>query len=127
MPGHFPNAAVRHSIPGNHPRGNAMLTVAVMYPAAGSDTFDHGYYMASHIPMVRRLWEPMGLQNLQVLRGAMAPDGKTPTYTAIALLTFGDPDDFTAAAGRHGAEIFQDIPNFTDAKPVMQFNEAVPG
>lgn len=102
-----------------------MLTVAVMYPAAGGATFDHDYYMATHIPMVRRLWEPMGLQEVRVLRGAPAPDGAPPAYSTIALLSFTDPDAFTAAAGRHGAEIFKDIPNFTDAKPVLQFNESV--
>lgn len=104
-----------------------MLTVAVMYPAESGATFDHNYYMATHIPMVRRLWEPMGLQDLRVLRGAPAPDGAAPAYTTIALLTFSDPDAFTAAAGRHGREIFSDIPNFTNGKPVMQFNEVVPG
>lgn len=102
-----------------------MLTVAVMYPVEGATTFDHGYYMASHIPLVRRLWEPMGLQEVRILRGVQAPDGAAPTYTTIALLTFSDPDAFTAAAGRHGKEIFRDIPNFTDGKPAMQFNEVV--
>ena len=102
-----------------------MMTVAVMYPAAGGATFDHDYYMATHIPLVRRLWEPMGLQEVRVLRGAPAPDGTDPAYTTIALLTFTDPGAFTAAAGRHGAEIFKDIPNFTSGKPVMQFNEVV--
>ena len=103
-----------------------MLTVAVMYPAADA-TFDHDYYMASHIPMVHRLWGPMGLQEVRVLRGVPAPDGAAPTYTTIALLTFTDPDAFTAAAGRHGREIFKDIPNFTTGQPVMQFNEVVAG
>jgi len=102
-----------------------MLTVAVMYPAAGGAAFDYAYYMANHIPLVRRLWEPMGLQEVRILRGAPAPDGAAPTYILIALLTFTDPDAFTAAAGKHGSEIFKDIPNFTSAKPVMQFNEAI--
>ncbi len=104
-----------------------MMTVAVMYPATGGTRFDHGYYMDSHIPLVRRLWGPMGLQEVRVLRGAAAPDGAAPTYSVMALLTFADADVFAAAAGRHGREIFKDIPNFTDATPVMQFNEVAEG
>ena len=40
-----------------------MLVVAVMYPGSEDARFDHAYYMDSHMPMVRRLWEPMGLQS----------------------------------------------------------------
>ena len=104
-----------------------MLTVAVMYPAAAGATFDHDYYMASHIPLVRRLWEPMGLQEVRVLRGAPAPAGAAPAGPTKALVSVTDPAAVTAAPGRHGKEIFSDIPNFTNGKPVMQFNEVVAG
>ena len=58
-----------------------MLTVAVMYPTAAEATFDHDYYMATHMPLVRRLWGPMGLQDAQVLRGAPAPKAAaSPRY-----------------------------------------------
>lgn len=102
-----------------------MLTVAVMYPGADGATFDHDYYLAAHIPLVRRLWEPMGLTEVRLLRGAEGPDGTAPTYVMVALLTFRDADSFTAAAGKHGREIFKDIPNFTNAQPVMQYNQPV--
>ena len=102
-----------------------MLVVMVMYPDAGSSKFDLDYYMASHIPLVRKLWSPLGLSDIQVLRGAPGPDGAGPTYTAIALLTFTSMDAFGAAAGAHGTEIFADIPHFTDATPVIQFNTPV--
>ena len=102
-----------------------MTVVAVMYPGAGTSKFDLDYYMAHHIPLVRRLWSSMGLSDIQVLRGTDGPDGTPPTYTAVALLTFSSMDAFGAAAEAHGKEIFADIPHFTDAKPVIQFNEAV--
>ena len=100
-----------------------MITVAVMYPAG--DAFDLSYYMQTHIPLVKRLWEGMGLQNIQVLRGMPGPDGTGPVYSHLALLTFQSMDSFKAAAGQHGGEIFADIPNFTQAKPNIQFSETV--
>ncbi len=101
-----------------------MPVVAVMYPNADGAKFDHDYYMRSHIPMVRRLWSPLGLQDLRVTRGIAGPDGAGPPYMAVAQLTFASMDTFKAAVAKHGDEIFADIPKFTDAKPVMQFGES---
>ena len=100
-----------------------MPVISVTYPHGSGTKFDHGYYMQTHIPMVKRLWSPMGLQDLKVFRGVNGPDGAEPTYELVALLTFGSTEEFGAAAKQHGGEIFADIPNFTDAKAVVQFNE----
>ena len=102
-----------------------MTIAAVMYPATESGRFDLDYYMQNHIPLVRRLWEPLGLSAVSIMRAVPAPDGAAPAYTLTALLTFGSMSEFEAAAAQHGAEIFADIPQFTDAKPVITFNEAV--
>ena len=100
-----------------------MMVATVMYPKSAK--FDLAYYMSSHIPLVNRLWSPLGLQSLQVLRGIPGPDGGAPTYDFMAVLTFNSLDAFGQAAAKHGQEIFADIPNFTDAKPTVQLNETV--
>ncbi|GAC1337187.1 MAG: hypothetical protein NVSMB18_01620 [Acetobacteraceae bacterium] len=102
-----------------------MPVIAVMYPSAGGASFDEGYYMQTHIPLVRQRWEALGLTNISVMRGVPGPDGTAPTYTIVALLTFGSMDQFKSAAAQHGEEIFADIPNFTAGSPVLQFNEPV--
>jgi len=101
-----------------------MLVIAVMYPA-DRGTFDHGYYASSHMRLVHRLWEPMGLQGSKVMRGLPGPDGAPPAYTVTTLLTFDSMDSFKAAAAQHGAEIFADIPKFTASSPTLVFNEPV--
>jgi uncharacterized protein (TIGR02118 family) len=102
-----------------------MPVIAVMYPSAGGASFDEHYYMQTHMPLVRRLWGPLGLANATVMRGIPGPDGAAPTYMMTALLTFGSMDQFKTAAAQHAGEIFADIPNFTAAAPVIQFNEPV--
>jgi uncharacterized protein (TIGR02118 family) len=102
-----------------------MPVIAVMYPSTDGASFDEGYYMQTHIPLVRRLWESLGLKELSVMRGISGPDGAAPSYRMIALLTFGSMDQFKSAAAQHGKEIFADIPNFTGISPVIQFNDAV--
>lgn len=99
-----------------------MIVVSVLYPASGGETFDHDYYMRSHIPLVRQRWEGMGLQKVEVLRGMAGPDGGKPAFSTMALLSFTSMDAFKAAADAHGAELFGDIPNFTTAKPTVQVN-----
>ena len=57
-----------------------MIVVSVIYPAASGARFDYDYYMATHIPLVRRLWSGMGLQEVRVLKGNGTPDGGPPPY-----------------------------------------------
>lgn len=98
------------------------MIVSVMYPATGKK-FDLDYYLNKHVPMVRRLWGPLGLKGAQVLRGTGAPNGGA-TYQLMALLDFGSLAQFQEAAKQHGKEVMGDIANFTDVQPVVQFNEA---
>ena len=98
------------------------MIVSVMYPATGKK-FDLDYYLNKHVPMVQRLWGPLGLKGAQVLRGTGAPSGAA-TYQLMALLDFGSLAQFQEAAKQHGKEVMGDIANFTDVQPVVQFNEA---
>ena len=99
-----------------------MVVVSVMYPGASGESFDHAYYTGTHIPLVRERWGSMGLRDVRLLRGTGTPDGAKPPYSMVALLEFESMEAFGSAAAQHGAELFGDIPNFTDAKPVVQFN-----
>lgn len=103
-----------------------MVTVAVMYPGGDGTRFDHAYYNETHMPMVRRLWEPMGLQRDQVMRGQPGLDGAAPAYAVMTLLTFASMDNLKAAADQHGAEIFADIPKFYGGSPSLNFFEPAP-
>lgn len=98
------------------------MIVAVMYPAKPNGRFDLDYYMQKHIPLVKARWESCGLREVRVLRGTGAPGGEA-TYGVVALLRFGSMADFERAGREHGKEVLGDIPNFTDAQPVMQFCE----
>ncbi|MFL5110695.1 MAG: EthD family reductase [Microvirga sp.] len=100
-----------------------MIVVSVMYPGGADATFDEGYYLQTHIPLVRERWRGMGLSDVRLLRGAGTPDGGAPPYRVTALLTFGSLSEFQAAAQAYGGEIFADIPKFTNVQPLVQINE----
>jgi uncharacterized protein (TIGR02118 family) len=103
-----------------------MTTISVQYPATPGSKFDLDYYMRVHMPLVRARCAAFGMESDQVFKGAGGPTGKE-TYQITALLNFPALKNFIDAIGAHGAEIMGDIPNFTDTKPVIQFNEPVPG
>lgn len=101
------------------------MIVSVLYTLSLNDTFDIDYYIKTHIPLVKNLWGPFGLQNVQVLRGTGLISGAPSAYHLIALLDFISPDAFQSAAEKHGAQVLGDVPNFTNGTPIIQFNECL--
>lgn len=101
-----------------------MIVVSVTYPATAGTRFDLDYYRTKHMPLVHARWGAAGMTQAQLIRGTGAPGGGELAYHMIALLTFESPERFGQAAKQHGKEIMGDIKNFTDTKPVVQFNEA---
>ena len=98
------------------------MIVSVIYPKTETSKFDHGYYMGKHVPLVGRLWGPLGLRNTTVLRGTGSLGG-APAYELICLLDFTSQEAFNQAAAAHADEVMGDIRHFTNVEPSVQFNE----
>jgi uncharacterized protein (TIGR02118 family) len=49
--------------------------------------------------------------------------GSAPTYIAIGHLLFDSVEAFETAFAPHASEILADVPNYTNAKPVIQINQ----
>jgi hypothetical protein len=47
---------------------SSMMIISVLYPVGSDDTFDMDYYMSSHVPLVQRLLEPMGMRQARVMK-----------------------------------------------------------
>jgi uncharacterized protein (TIGR02118 family) len=94
-----------------------------MYHVGAGQKFDLDYYLKTHMPLVGRLWGPKGMKSSQVLQGVGTPGGGAVAQNIIALLDFESLEAFQAAARAHGKEVLGDVPNFTDAEAVIQFNE----
>ena len=99
-----------------------MVLISVMYPGGENATFDTAYYVERHIALVKERWGTMGLDGVQLVKAVATPDGSAPPFAVIALLTFRSLEAFQSAAQAHAAEIFADIPKFTNVKPVVQIN-----
>ncbi len=100
-----------------------MLKVSVLYPQAPNVQFDIDYYCNSHIPMVRdRLGDACRGVTVEAGVAGGEPDAPAP-FVAIASLHFDSLDAFTAAFGPHAEAIMADVPNYTNAQPLIQISE----
>lgn len=100
-----------------------MVKVSVMYPNSAGGTFDMGYYLNSHITMVR---EKLGgaLKGAAVEHGLSgAQPGSPPTYLVMAHLLFESVEAFQQAFGPHAQAILGDVPNYTNTQPTIQISE----
>ena len=100
-----------------------MILLCVLYPYVDGARFDADYYVDKHMPLVRaRLGS--ALKEFRAVRGLSGGEpGSAPTYQFMAMLTFESAEAMGAGLGRHGAELFADVPNFTDIQPIVQVSE----
>ena len=92
-----------------------MASFVVTYPPKDGARFDADYYVATHMPLVRDKWTQYGL----VSATALMPDGPNPAFLAVALLEFANAAARERCLGSpEAADVFGDVPNFTDIAPV---------
>jgi uncharacterized protein (TIGR02118 family) len=101
----------------------AMIKVTILYPNGPGTTFDMAYYTSKHMPMVQKKCAPACKSIAADLGIGGAEPGSKPAYIAIGYLTFESVDAFQKAFGPHAKEILADIPNYTNAQPVIQISE----
>ncbi len=100
-----------------------MIKVSVLYPYQEGVDFNMGYYLSSHIPMVR---QKLGAAcKGAAVEGGLAggTPGSHPTYVAMGHLLFDSVEAFQAAFAPHAAAIMADIPNYTAIQPTIQISE----
>lgn len=98
-----------------------MIRVHIFYPP--SSRFDMAYYCERHMPMVQaRIGAACTGFTVDAGMAGGAP-GSPPPYAAVGALTITSIEAFGAAMAQHGAEIMGDVPNYTDAQPVLQISQ----
>jgi uncharacterized protein (TIGR02118 family) len=100
-----------------------MIAVSVLYPNQPGLHFDINYYCTKHIPLVQELVGSALLKaHVEHGIGGMQPGAPAP-YLAIGQLFFESVEAFQKAFGPHLARIVADVPNYTNASPVIQISE----
>jgi len=93
-----------------------MIKVSVIYPAGEGKTFDMEYYRTKHMDIVQRVMP--GLVKIEIDEGVDGP------YLAMGHLFF-DSLEALGPAFADAGDAMTDVPNFTNADPVMQTSTVV--
>jgi uncharacterized protein (TIGR02118 family) len=100
-----------------------MIKISVLYPNGEGNVFDMKYYLAKHIPLVRRL-SGAALKRVEVEEGVGGlAAGSPPAYLAMGHLFFESVQSFQAAFEPHAEAITGDIRNYTNTQPTIQISE----
>jgi len=104
-----------------------MIKVSILYPYQEGGKFDFDYYLSRHMARADELFRAQaGYRGYGVERGlGGAAPGTPPAFTAMGHFLFDSTEAFAAAFGPNAAELQRDIPNYTDAKPVIQLSEVL--
>jgi uncharacterized protein (TIGR02118 family) len=99
-----------------------MIKVCVTYPNKPGSRFDAEYYLTVHMPMAARLLGPaLRSVTAEIGIGGEAP-GSSPPYAAIAGFTCDSIEAFLQTFKPVADRLQNDIPNYTDIEPVIQFS-----
>jgi uncharacterized protein (TIGR02118 family) len=102
-----------------------MIKLSVMYPNGDGKTFDMNYYLNTHIPLVAKLLgDAVKGATVEEGLGGVAP-GSTATYAAMGNIYFDSMESFQNSFGPNAPQILGDLPNFTNAEPVVQLSKVM--
>jgi uncharacterized protein (TIGR02118 family) len=103
---------------------HAKRCITVLYPNRLDVKFDFDYYQSKHIPLIKRLYG-RGIAKIELRRGVSTQDGSPIPYVAVINIWIGSQKAFDDATAKHAQELIADVPNFTNARPVIQIDEIV--
>jgi len=104
-----------------------VINVQIFYPPTPSGRFDMAYYCEKHMPMVKaRIGDACTGFSVDAGLAGGAPGAPAP-YVAVGTLHLTSVEALQAALAKHGAEIMGDVPNYTDAQPILQISEVKVG
>ena len=112
-------------LPHDNLQEEALIKVSVMYSSKPGVRFDHDYYRAKHLPLIK---SRMGaaLKYYTIDKGLADRDGRPPgAYVAMCHLLCDSVAEYKSSFGPHAQEIDGDIRNFTDVTPIVQISEVV--
>ncbi len=109
--------------------------LTILYPAGEGLTFNADYYRDHHLKMIMKLYGNT-IQRFELRKvnappaGAAAPPPPPagappppPRYAAAINIWINDLDAFNANNQKHGKTMTDDVPNFTNAKPIIQYDK----
>lgn len=94
--------------------------MTILYPAGQGLKFDADYYRDKHLTMIMRLYGK-SIERFE-LRKVVAAGPTPPVYAAAVNIWVRDLSAFQANNEKHGQALVDDVPNFTNSMPTIQYD-----
>jgi uncharacterized protein (TIGR02118 family) len=97
--------------------------LTILYPAGEGITFNADYYRDHHLTMIMKLYTTT-IQRFELRKVAAPPPGAPPAkYSAAINIWIDDFKTFLENNQKHGKTMTDDVPNFTNGRPTIQFDK----
>ncbi|KAK7542060.1 uncharacterized protein J3D65DRAFT_599864 [Phyllosticta citribraziliensis] len=104
------------------------ITLTVFYPADPDATFDHDYYVNTHMPMAEKLWRPMGMLGYRTFKiQSPTPSGDAAPYSVVTIVEFSSAAAWEEAFKLAPEHLMPDIPNYSNKPPLFFVGERFGG
>ena len=98
-----------------------------MYPNEPDKKFDMDYYLNKHMTVLHEKLDPVSLVKTEIDEGIDSQGENTPPpFRVICHMFFNSMEDFEKILP-YEAELFGDVPNYTNIVPVVQISEMIQG
>jgi uncharacterized protein (TIGR02118 family) len=98
------------------------MILTIFYPVDQMTRFDEDYYVQTHIPMAKSIWD--GLLDYVEMISFPPAEGQMSPYRMITVIRFASADAFgRAMSDPRMAELQQDVAVFTDSQLVAHVGE----
>jgi uncharacterized protein (TIGR02118 family) len=100
-----------------------MITVNVLYPNKDDAKFDMDYYLASHIPMLKRVLGS-ALKGCVVEQGLGGREpGTKAEFAVLCHLRFDSVESYQQAMGPVADQVRDDVANYASEAPIVQLSD----
>lgn len=99
-----------------------MIKISVLYQNAPGAHFDMDYYCNTHMPLVQRLSGP-AVRSVSAELGVSGGGEAPAPYIAVGHLLFESLAAIQESFMPHVPKFMADVPNYTNAVPVLQISE----
>ena len=99
-----------------------MQCVTIIYPHKPGAKFNFDYYIHTHLPKTQKLFG----DKIEVRKGICSPFGAPPAFVCLTRIWItASIEEFMTIMKTKGHGLIQDIPNYTDIEPTIQFDEVL--
>lgn len=96
------------------------FALQLLYPTSEGATFNRDHYLNHHMPLVTKLWGPMGMTGWTIVEYTPGEDGAKPPFFFGATMTWESAEKCaTAFKAEVSKPLLADVANYYNAQPII--------